>query len=118
MFKLRIYCNDGNESQYWEYGNDTYETYDKALIACYKNAIDETVELMSDPHLLGWFEVYSDFEITEVYETNALKDIVFFPVATIFYDHAPWDRDHDCDIKIVTGYDIVEVEESVNENNT
>ena len=112
MFKLRIYRNDGDNQRYWEDGIELFETYDKALSACQKNAIDETAELMSDPHLYGWFEIYSDFEITEVYETGALKDIVFFPVATIYYDHAPWDRDFDCEIKIVTGYDIVEVVEN------
>lgn len=111
MFKLKIFCNDGDNQQYWEDGNETYETYDKALIACYENALDETQELMADSNLLGWFEVYRDFEITDVYETEATKDVVFFPVATIFYDHAPWDRDYDCDIKIVTGYLIVEVKE-------
>lgn len=109
MFKLQIYCDDGNNKHYWEDGVGTYETYDKALVACYENAIDETAELMSDTKLFGWFEVYKAFEITEAYETDALKDVAFFPVATIFYDHAPWDRDFDCDIKIVTGYNIVEI---------
>lgn len=110
MYKLRIYCNDGlSQKEYWEDGNDTYETYDKALIACYENAIDEAAELMSDSELVGWFEVYKAFEITEPYETDALKDIAFFPVAIICYDCPPWDRDFDCDIRIVTGYEIVEI---------
>ena len=110
MFKLRIYCNDG-DYKYWEDGNETYDTYDKALIACYENALDEAQELMADPHLLGWFEIYKAFEITEPYINEHIKDVVFFPVAVINYDHAPWDRDFDCEINIVTGYNIVEIVE-------
>lgn len=110
MFKLKIYCNDG-DIQYWEDGNGTYETYDKALIACYENALDEAQSLMGNADLLGWFEVVRDFEITEAYENEELKDVVFFPVTTVYYDHAPWDRDFDCEIQIVTGYEIVEVKE-------
>ena len=109
MFKLRIYCNDGELGQYWEDGIGTYETYDNALIACYENAISEASELMISGDYFNWFEVEMDFEITEAYETEALKDVVFFPVATVYYDHAPWDRETDCDIQIVTGYAIVEV---------
>lgn len=108
MFKIKIYCND-NGKNYWEDGERTYETYDKALIACYENALEETQDLMANPNLLGWFEIYCDFEITEAYENKLLNDVVFFPVATIYYDKAPWDRENDCDIQIVTGYMIVEI---------
>lgn len=111
MFKLKIFCNDGEGLQYWEDGNGTYETYDKALIACYEDALDETQELMADSNLFGWFEIYKDFEITEAYENEKLEHTSFFPVTVIYYDHAPWDRDYDCEIKIVTGYTIVEIEE-------
>lgn len=110
MFKLKIYCNDG-DIQYWEDGIGTYETYDKALIACYGNALQEARELMMDSNVHNWFEVDMDFEVTEAYQNEALKDIVFFPVATIFYDHAPWDRENDCHIEIITGYDIEEIKE-------
>lgn len=109
MFKLKIFCNDGCDQQYWEDGNGTYETYDKALIACYENALQETQYLMRTSDYYNWFEVDMDFEITEAYENERLKEVSFFPVATIFYDHAPWDRENDCEIKIVTGYDIVEI---------
>lgn len=34
MFKIKIYCNDG-DVKYWEDGVGTYETYDKALVSCY-----------------------------------------------------------------------------------
>lgn len=111
MFKLKIFCNDGEFGQYLEDGIGTYETYDKALIACYENAISETVELMMDSDYFNWFEVERDFEITEAYMVEELKDIVFFPVATVYYDHAPWERENDCDIQIVTGYAIVEIKE-------
>lgn len=111
MFKLKIYCNDGDNCQYWEDGIGTYETYDKALIACYKNALDEAQCSMANADLLGWFEVNIDFEITEPYMNEHLKDVAFFPVAVICYDHAPWDRDFDCDIEIITGYYIVEIKE-------
>ena len=114
MFKLKIYCNDGDCGQYWEDGIGTYETYDNALIACYKNALEETFSLMMDSNMFNWYEVERDFEVTEAYETEALKDIVFFPVATVYYDHAPWDRENDCDIQILTGYAIVEVEDNTN----
>ena len=109
MFKLRIYCNDGDNERYWEDGIDSYETYDKALIACYETALQEVQSLMQTSNYYNWFEVEINFEITEAYETNELKDVVFFPVAVIHYDKAPWDRENDCDIKILTGYDIVEV---------
>lgn len=109
MFKLKIFCNDGNSVRYWEDGIGTYETYDKALIACYENALHETQELMMTSNEYNWFEVDMDFEVTEAYETEELKDVTLFPVATVYYDHAPWDRENDCDIEIITGYAIVEV---------
>ena len=110
MFKLRIYCNDGNDSQYWEDGIGQYETYDKALIACFRNALDEAAELMMDADYGRYFEVETDFKITDTYANDQLKDVGYFPVATVFYDHAPQDRENDCEIQIVTGYDIVRVE--------
>ena len=111
MYTLNIFCNDGEGRQYWERGLGTYETYDRALIACCKNALCETQDLMITGDCRNWFEVNMDFEVTEAYETELLKDIVSFPVATVYYDHAPWDRENDCDIRIVTGYSIVEVKE-------
>lgn len=111
MYKLKIFCNDGDGEQYWEDGLGVYETYDKALIACYEDALQETYGLMMTSDYYNWFEVVMDFEVTEAFETELLSDVAFFPVAVIFYDHAPWDRKNDCDIRIVTGYTIVEVEE-------
>ena len=108
MFKLRIYCNDGNV-QYWDDGVGEYETYDKALIACYENAIQEVQELMGTSNDCNWYEVNIDFEVTETYASTEVELGTVFPVATVYYDHAPWDRENDCDITIVTGYDIVEV---------
>ena len=114
MFKLRIYCNDDincndDIKDYWEEGIETFETYDKALIACYEIALNEVQNLMDTSNIYNWFEVEKDFEITEPYVTDILKNTAFFPVATVYYDKAPWDRENDCDIKIVTGYDIVKV---------
>lgn len=77
MFKLRIYCND-RDCQYWEDGIGTYETYDKALIMCYENALEETESLMESGNFFNWFEVNRNFEITEAYENEALKDTTFF----------------------------------------
>ena len=108
MYKLKIYCNDG-DAQYWEDGIGTYETYDKALIACYGNALQEVESLMMNGNDYHWFEVNMDFEITESYVNELLENVEYFPVATVHYDHAPWDRENDCDIEIVTGYDIVEI---------
>ena len=108
MFKLKIYCNDG-DVQYWDDGIGEYETYDKALVACYENALDEAHDLMEMGDYYNWFEVNMDFEITEPYETEELKDVTCFPVATVYYDRAPWDRENDCEIKILTGYYIVEI---------
>lgn len=110
MFKLKIYCNDG-DVQYWDDDIEEFETYDKALIACYENALNEVQDLMETGAVDWWFEVNKDFEITDAYMNELLREIVYFPVATIFYDHAPWDRENDCDIQIITGYNIVEVEE-------
>ena len=62
MFKIKIYCNDINV-QYWDDGIGTYETYDKALIACYQNALQEASNLMSDADKNRWFEVEENFEV-------------------------------------------------------
>lgn len=110
MFKLKIYCNDG-DCQYWEDGNGSYKTYDKALIACYESALEEAQSLMETSDCSNWFEVNRNFEITDDYENETLKDVVFFPVAVICCDKVPWDRENDCDIKIITGYDIIEIKE-------
>ena len=109
MYKLKIYCNDGDEFQYWEDGIGTYETYDQALITCYETALQEAQSLMETSDYYNWFEVNTDFEITEAYENEKLKDVAFFPVAVVHYDHAPWDRKNNCDIEIITGYTVVKV---------
>ena len=106
MFRLKIYCNDGYV-KYWEDGIGEYETYDKALLACYGNALSEVQELMMDANYGLYFEVEQNFEITDTYADDTLKDIPFFPVATVLYDRAPQDRENDCEIEIVTGYYIV-----------
>ena len=111
MFKLKIFCNDGDEFQYWEDGNGTYETYDKALIACYENALQEVQSLMMDEDGYRWFEVNVNFEITDTYVNKCLELGTIIPVATVYYDHAPWDRENECDIEIITGYMIVEIKE-------
>ncbi len=111
MFKLKIYCNDGNNQQYWEDGNGVYETYDKALIACYGNALQETGGLNATHRNDSWFEVEEFFEVTDTYKTKIIEDVELFPVAVVCYDKAPWNRENDCDITIVTGYDIVEIKE-------
>ena len=109
MFKLRIYCNDDDCNQYWKDSAEEYETYDKALIACYENALHKVQSLMQSSDFYNWFEVEMDFEITEPYVNALLEDVIFFPVSVIHYDKAPWDRENDCDIKLFTGYDIVEI---------
>ena len=108
MFKIKIYCNDG-DVQYWEDGYGTYETYDKALISCYRNALQEAKELMMGTDYDRWFEAEEDFEVTETYKNEELELGTLFVTATVCYDHAPQDRENDCDIQIITGYMIVEV---------
>lgn len=110
-WKLRIYCNDGQEDQYWEDGVGEYETFDKALIACYENSLQEVYSLMSTSDYYNWFETEMDFEVTDSYYAPNIVELgTVFPVATIYYDKAPWDRENDCDIRIVTGYYIVDAE--------
>lgn len=113
MFKIKIYCNDVDGNHYWEDGVGTYETYDKAIITCYKNALQEAQGLMATSDGERWFEVEEDFEITETYTNKILEHETFFEVATIYYDHAPYDRENDCDIQIVTGYKIVEIKDAI-----
>lgn len=108
MFKLKIFCNDGNV-QYWDEGVGIYKTYDQALIACYNNALEESKELMFNGNVDNWFEVCENFEVTDTYATEKLPLGTVFPVATIHCDKAPWERENDCEIKILTGYDIVEI---------
>lgn len=108
MFKIKTYCND-IDIKYWDDGIGTYETYDKALIACYQNALQEVSDLMSGADKNRWFEVEENFEVTETYANENLKLGTVFETATVYYDHAPQDRENDCDIQIVTGYMIVRV---------
>lgn len=108
MYKIKIYCNDG-DVQYWEDGVGTYETYDKALIACYGNALQETKSLMEDADRDRWFEAEENFEVTETYVNKELELGTIFETATVYYDHAPNDRENDCDIQIVTGYQIFKI---------
>jgi hypothetical protein len=107
MFKIKIYCNDG-DIQYWEDGVGTYETYDKALVACYGNALEEAKSLMMNADRNKWFEVEEKFEVTETYTNNNLELGTLFETTTVCYDHAPQDRENDCGIQIMTGYKIVD----------
>ena len=108
MYKIKIYCNDG-DVQYWEDGMGTHETYDKAFIACFENALQETQCLMETADGEKWFEVNEYFEVTETYKNKELELGTVFETATVYYDHAPYDRENDCDIQIVTGYKIMEI---------
>lgn len=108
MFKIKIYCNDG-DVQYWDDGVGIYETYDKALIACYGNALEEAKSLMMNADRDRWFEVEETFEVTETYTNENLELGTVFETATVYYNHAPQNRGNDCDIQIVTGYLIIEV---------
>lgn len=107
MFKIKIYCND-NGKEYWEDSVGTYKTYDKALISCFRNALQEASNLMQTSDGDVWFEAEECFEVTEGYVTEILNEEIF-DVATICYDHPPYDRENDCHIHIVTGYLIEEV---------
>ena len=110
-YKLKYFCNDGGNKKYLEDGVELFKNYDKALLACYDIALDEVEDLMIESDENNWYEVCRNFEITEAYQCDALAGVSYFPVATVWYDKAPWDRKNDCDIKIVTGYIIVEAEE-------
>ena len=105
MFGLELFCND-NGCMYL--GKDTciYNSHDAALVAAYRSAINEATELMKCSNSTMWFEVCIDFEVTDTYASDILELGTIFPVAVLCYDHAPWDRENDCDIKIVTGYTI------------
>lgn len=113
MFKIKIYCNDGNGKQYWDNGIGEYETYEKALIACFRNVLDETKSLMMNADRDRWFEAEENFEITETYVNENLELGTLFETATVCYDHAPQDRENDCDLQIVTGYKIVEIKDAI-----
>ncbi len=101
MFEIKRY--DGGLKQ-WSKHTVGHKTKDKAIVACYEAAIYEAAVLMQTESKYGWFEVEMDFEITDAYMCNELKDVTFFPVAVIFYDKAPWDRENDCEISLVSGY--------------
>jgi hypothetical protein len=109
MFKVKIYCNDGENQQWWEDGYGEYETYAEALIACYEASLQEVQDLMFDGSCDNWFEIEKELEVTDIFANEIVELGTVFPVATMHYDHAPWDRENDCDIKIFTGYDIVEI---------
>lgn len=110
-WKLRMYCDDGNGKKYWEDGVAEYDTYDKALISCYNSSLQEARDLMIDSDGDRWFETDTLFEITDSYHIRGILALgTIFPVVTLYYDKAPWDRENDCDIRIVTGYSIVAAE--------
>lgn len=116
MYQLKIYYDDGNGNKRWEDGVGNYETYDKALVACFRNALQKTQDLMSTSDGAAWFEVEDAFEVTEPYRNEVICQVLgadhhnhFFEAAVTRYDHAPYDRENDCDIRLVTGYLIVEV---------
>lgn len=115
MFILKLFCNDGKR-KYWDCGSGVYETYAKALVACYENALDETQSLMADSTLHGWYEIVRNVEIPVPYKNDVPSDVTAFPVATVYYEKAPWERDFGGKIETITGYCIVEVAE-VNKQN-
>lgn len=100
MYKVRKY--DGVIGQ-WRENNTKHKTKDKAVIDCYESALLEAAALTQEEGY-GWFEVEKDFEITDAYMCKELEGVVFFPVAVVYYDKAPWDRENDCEISIVSGY--------------
>ena len=106
MFRLKIYRND-NGNKYYEDGVETYDTLEKAMCACYENAIYEANENMAcsvnSPY---WYEVNTYFEITPSYVNELLDEGTVIPVAVIRYDHDPWDRENDCEITIISGYTV------------
>lgn len=112
MFKIRTYYNDGPLGHYWGTTSPVHKTHDEALVACFRDALEEAQGLNECCGEEGyWLEVETDFEITSGYENDCVELGTVFPVAVVMYDHAPWDRENDCKIDIVTGYLIEEVEE-------
>lgn len=113
MFEVKIYCDDNN-TKYWDKMSTKFTSYSEALVACYEHGLDEVHTLMEHSNIDNWYEVNINFEVTEGYENELIKNVPFFPVAVICYDKAPWNRENDCCIKIVTGYDILEVPDENN----
>ena len=105
MFGLELFF-DVNGRQNWDRTTGIYNSRDAALIMAYQLAINEAAELMELSNGTMWFEVCVNFEVTDTYASDILKLGTIFPVAVLCYDHAPWDRENDCDIKIATGYTI------------
>lgn len=104
-FRLRAYCDDGAMGKSWDDGVDTFETYDKALIAAYRSALEVAQDMNANLGENGWwFEVEKDFEVTGTYANEVVMLGTVFPVALLAYDHAPWNRENDCGIVIQTGY--------------
>ena len=108
MYRIRLYCDD-IATKYWDNIDFKYGSYNEALVACYEHALTEAHSLMETSDINNWYEVNTNFEITEAYENELIRGVPFFPVAIIQYDKAPWDRENDSNIKIVTGYDIVKL---------
>jgi hypothetical protein len=111
MYTIRRFCNDANGVKYWKNDNVSYETYDKALIVCFEQSLREAQYLMRESNYENWVEVERDLAVTEGYLTGGIEEELYYlPIATVHYDHAPWDRENDCEITVITGYDIVECE--------
>ncbi|MBR2300644.1 MAG: hypothetical protein IKA41_01655 [Bacteroidaceae bacterium] len=102
MYEIKRYA--GGLKQ-WRKHTVGYKTESKAIVACYDAAISEAATLMqAEGGEHSWFEVEKDFEITDAYMCKELEGVVFFPIAVVYYDKAPWDRENDCEIRIISGY--------------
>ena len=110
MYKIRYFHHNKYGNRYWDIGFDLHETYNEALICAYACSVLEVSELMVDALRNGFVETHTKFEVTPDHKCRELNDIKRFPVATIYYDRAPWDREDGCYTRILTGYDIVELE--------
>lgn len=115
MYKIKCLCVDTipgekikKEDVYWDWSLNVFETRDKALVAAFSNALEEVADRMLDSDCSNWYEA-SDC-LNEHFEIADFVDVIYFDVDVTWYSRAPWDRENDCDIQLVTGYKVVDID--------
>jgi len=116
MYKIKLLCVDTQHGRkiekqdvYWDWGIGTYETREEALLSAYGSALQEASGLMENSDYNNWYEV-SDCG-NEHFEIEEFVEDIVFDIDVTWYSNAPWDRENDCDIQLLTGYKIVDLDE-------
>ena len=104
MYGIKMTCYYADKTEPREKIHTSYfDSRKKAEEVAHNLALMECDELNEDGNVNGnYFEVG---EYKEIYSADG-ENCVCFPIAVLWYDKAPDDRENDCQIRVVTGYEI------------